>query len=54
MQITYQQSRDCEGQGNAAPFEKMWQVIGNNVSNLTGPKFKPQTSLPLNDQWSSG
>ena len=47
MHITYQQSRDCEGQGNAALFEKMpqqWQVIGNNVSNLTGPKFKPQTS----------
>ena len=47
MHITYQQSRDCKGQGNAAPFEKMlqqWQVIGNNVSNLTGHKFKPQTS----------
>ena len=33
--------------GNTAPFEEMWQqwqAIGNTVSNLTGPRFEPQTS----------
>ena len=33
--------------GNTAPFEEMsqrWQAVGNTVSNLTGPRFEPQTS----------
>ena len=33
--------------GNTAPFEEMlqpWRVVGNTVSNLTGPRFEPQTS----------
>ena len=34
-------------QGNTAPFEEMsqrWRAVGNTVSDLTGPKFEPQTS----------
>ena len=33
--------------GNTAPFEEMsqrWRAVGNTVSNLTGPRFEPQTS----------
>ena len=33
--------------GNTAPFEEMsqrWRAIGNTVSDLTGPRFEPQTS----------
>ena len=33
--------------GNTAPFKKVlqrWQTIGNFVSNLTGPRFKPYIS----------
>ena len=33
--------------GNTAPFEKMsqrWRAVGNTVFDLTGPRFKPQTS----------
>ena len=33
--------------GNTASFEKMsqrWRAVGNTVSNLTGPGFKPRTS----------
>ena len=33
--------------GNTASFEEMsqrWPAVGNTVSNLTGPRFKPQTS----------
>ena len=33
--------------GNTAPFEEMslwWRFIGNTVSDLTGPRFEPQTS----------
>ena len=33
--------------GNTAPFEKMsqrWRAVGNTVSDLTGPRFGPQTS----------
>ena len=33
--------------GNTAPFEEMlqrWRVVGNTVSDLTGPRFEPQTS----------
>ena len=33
--------------GNTASFEKVsqrWQAVGNTVSDLTGPRFKPQTS----------
>ena len=32
---------------NTAPFEEMlqrWQTVGNTVFDLTGPRFKPQTS----------
>ena len=32
---------------NTALFEKMskrWRAVGNTVSELTGPRFKPQTS----------
>ena len=33
--------------GNTASFEKMsqrWRAVGNIVSDLTGPRFEPQTS----------
>ena len=33
--------------GNTAPFEEMlkrWRDVGNTESNLTLPKFEPQTS----------
>ena len=33
--------------GNAVPFNEMlqrWRVVGNTVSNLTGPRFETQTS----------
>ena len=33
--------------GNTALFEEMlqrWRAVGNNVSDMTGPRFKPQTS----------
>ena len=33
--------------GNTAPFEEtsqQWRAVGNTVSNLTGPRFEPQTS----------
>ena len=33
--------------GNTASFEEMlqlWRAVGNTVSNLTGPRFEPQTS----------
>ena len=33
--------------GNTAPFEEMllrWQVVGNTVPDLTGPRFEHQTS----------
>ena len=33
--------------GNTAPFEELslrWLAVGNTVSDLTGPKFEPQTS----------
>ena len=40
--------------GNTAPFEKMlqrWRAVGNTVSDLTGPRFKPPApetnALPL-------
>ena len=32
--------------GNTVPFEEMsqqWQAIGNTVSDLTDPRFEPQT-----------
>ena len=32
---------------NTAPFEEMshrWRAVGNTVSDLTGPRFEPQTS----------
>ena len=32
----------------AASFEQMlqrWRVVGNTESDLTGPRFEPQTSL---------
>ena len=32
---------------NTAPFEKKsqrWRAVGNTVSDLTGPRFEPQTS----------
>ena len=35
-----------------APFEEMsqqWLAIGNTVSNLTGPRFAPQTSRSRNE-----
>ena len=34
-------------QDNTAAFEEMlqrWRAVGNTESNLTGPRFKPQTS----------
>ena len=33
--------------GNTAPFEEMlqrWRAVGNTASDLTGPRFEPQTS----------
>ena len=33
--------------GNTAPFEETsqrWRAVGNTVSDLTGPRFEPQTS----------
>ena len=33
--------------GNTAPFKEIsqrWQAVGNTVSDLTGPRFEPQTS----------
>ena len=33
--------------GNTAPFKEMsqrWRAVGNTVSDLTGPRFEPQTS----------
>ena len=33
--------------GNTAPFEEMsqpWRAVGNTVSDLTCPRFEPQTS----------
>ena len=35
------------GSGNIGPFEEMsqrWRAVGNTMSNLTGPRFDPQTS----------
>ena len=34
---------------NTASFEEMsqrWRAVGNSVSDLTGPRFEPQTSAP--------
>ena len=34
--------------GSTASFEETsqrWRVVGNTVSNLTGPRFEPETSL---------
>ena len=33
--------------GNTTSFEEMsqrWRAVGNTVSDLTGPRFEPQTS----------
>ena len=33
--------------GNTASFEEIllqWQSVGNTVSDMTGPRFEPQTS----------
>ena len=33
--------------GSRAPFEEMsqrWRAVGSTVSDLTGPRFEPQTS----------
>ena len=33
--------------GNTVPFEEMpqrWRAVGNTVSDLTPPRFEPQTS----------
>ena len=33
--------------GNTAPFEEIsqrWRAVGNTESDLTGPRFEPQTS----------
>ena len=35
---------------NKAPFEEMsqrWRAVGNTVSDLTGPRFEPQTSRSI-------
>ena len=37
----------CVLRGNTGPFEEMsqrWRAIGNTVSDMTGPRFEPQTS----------
>ena len=39
--------------GNSALFEEMlqrWRVVGNTVSDLTGPKFEPQTYRSRNER----
>ena len=38
--------------GNTAPFEEMlqwWRAVGNTVSNLTDPRFKPRTPRSRNE-----
>ena len=39
--------------GNIAPFEEMpqrWRAVGNTVSDLTSPRFEPQTSCSRNER----
>ena len=39
--------------GNTAPFEEMlqrWQAVGSTVSDLSGPRFEPQTSRSRNER----
>ena len=39
--------------GNTASFEEMsqqWRPVGNSVSDLTGPRFEPQTSRSKNER----
>ena len=41
---------------NTAPFEEMlqrWQAVGNTVSDLTGPRFKLQTSRSRDERVSA-
>ena len=42
--------------GNTTPFKKMsqlWQIVGNTVSNLTGPRLEPQTSRSIDKRLTS-
>ena len=42
--------------GNTASFEEMsqrWRAVGNNVSDLTGPRFEPQTSRSKDERVSA-
>ena len=37
--------------GNTASFQEMlqrWQDVGNTVTDLTGPRFEPETSCSKN------
>ena len=39
--------------GKAASFEEMsqrWRAVGSTVSDLTGPRFEPQTSRFSNER----
>ena len=39
--------------GNTAPLEEMlqrWRAVGNTVSDLTGPRFEPQTSCSRDER----
>ena len=39
--------------GNTVPFKSIlqrWRAVDNTVSNLTGPRFEPQTFLSRNER----
>ena len=39
--------------GNTGPFEEKsqrWRAIGNNVSDLTGPRFEPPTYRSIEER----
>ena len=38
--------------GNTTPFEmsRRWRAVGNTVSDLTGPRFEPQTSCSRDER----
>ena len=39
--------------GNTASFEEMsewWRAVGNTLSDLTGPRFEPQTSYSRDER----
>ena len=42
--------------GNTVPFEEMsqrWRIVGSKASDLTGPRFEPQTSHSKDERFTA-